>query len=73
MLDKTIKNEYLQWLRSKGKSEQGLTNVFVNNNGNVTTEKRMAEIVHNTPEDWKEFCKETGREYEGEICLLAIY
>jgi hypothetical protein len=68
-----IMNEYLQWLKDTGKAKYELTNIYVNNNGEFKTIKKMAWVVKNTPEDWKEFCKETNKEYEGEIKLLACY
>jgi len=33
----------------------------------------MALSINITPNDWKEFCDITGRDYGGEINLLAIY
>ena len=76
MLDKDqekVQNEYFQWLKDTGKAKYELTDVFVNNNGETKKEKKMAWIVNNSPEYWREFCEVTGREYEGEVSLLAIY
>lgn len=67
------KNDYLQWLKDTRKAKYGLTDVFVNINGEIKVEKRMAWTMNTSPEDWKEFCNTTGRGYMGEINLLAIY
>lgn len=68
-----IKDEYIQWLKDTGRSKYELTDVFINDNGNVKIEKRMAWVAKTSPEDWKEFCKATSREYIGEMKLLSIY
>ena len=66
-------DDFLQWMKDKGKAKEGLTDVYIRNeNDEVTIEKRMAWVVKSTPEDWKEFCNDTGREYEQKM-LLAIY
>jgi len=72
MNNEEIRKEYFQWLKDKGKTEQKLVDVFVNDNGEIKKEKQMACVMKNTSKDWKEFCEDTGREYEGEIKLLAI-
>jgi len=73
MNNEEIRKEYFQWLKDKGKTEQKLVDVFVNDNGEIKKEKQMTCVTKNLPEDWKEICENTGREYKGEIKLLAIY
>ena len=72
MNNEEIRKEYLQWLKDKDKTKQELVDVFVDVNGEIKTEKKMICIMKNSPEDWREFCEDTGREYKGEIKLLAI-
>ena len=72
MNNEEIRKEYFQWLKEKGKTKQELVSVFVNVDGEIKTEKQMACVIRNTPEDWKEFCEDTDREYEGEIKILAM-
>jgi len=73
MYNENLINEYIQWLKDTGRMKHELADVIVNDDANIKTEKKMAWIAHNTPNDWKEFCKATGRGYAGEIQLLAIY
>lgn len=73
MYNENLINEYMQWLKDTGRMKYELIDVIVNDNDNIKTEKKMVWVAHNTPNDWKEFCKATGREYVGEIQLLAIY
>lgn len=68
-----IREEFLQWQKDTGRSEYILTDIFVNDNNEMKTEKKMAWVVKTSPEDWIEFCKDTGRECKGTINLLAIY
>lgn len=70
--EELVQKEFIQWLKDKGKPITGLTDVFVNENGNIKTEKRMATTIHISPDDYKDFCKETGKDYEA-IKLIAIY
>jgi len=65
--------EFIQWLKDTIIPECKLIDVFVNNNGEIKIEKKIALSFHTTPNDWKEFCDVTGRDYRGEINLLAIY
>lgn len=65
--------DFKQWLKDTGRLRYELTDVFINNDGEIKTEKKMAWVMKTSPEDLKEFCKVTDREYEGEINLLAIY
>lgn len=67
------KEEYIQWQKDTGRMKYELVNIFVNDNDEIKTEKKMAWVIKNTPEDWKEFCEETGKEYKGFVNLLAIY
>lgn len=72
-LDKSnLEKNFRQWMIGKGKAKQELTDVFINNNGNIHTEKRMAWIIDVTPNDYKEFCDESNIDYE-EMILLAMY
>ena len=73
MITEKDSEDYKQWLKDTGRLKYELTDVFVNNDGEITTEKRMAWTMKTSPEDWKEFCETTNREYEGEVNLLAIY
>lgn len=73
MLDDKIVNEFLQWQKDTGRMNCELTDVIVNDGGNIKIEKKMAWVCHITPNDWKEFCHATNREYEGIIQVLAIY
>jgi hypothetical protein len=59
-----MNNEFLQWLKDKGKMKNELTDVFVNDNGTIKAEKRMGEIYNISPDVYKEFCEATNREYE---------
>lgn len=66
-------SEYFQWLKDTGKGKYELTDIFINDNGEIKTEKRMACIIKTTPEDWKQFCKITGRDYnDGWQMLVKI-
>jgi hypothetical protein len=67
------KEEFIQWLKDNGKMNYELTDVYVNNDGEIKLEKKMAWVAKTCSEDWRKFCKITGREYNGEINLLAIY
>jgi hypothetical protein len=67
------KEGYIQWLKDTGRMKYELTDIFINDNGEIKTEKKMAWVMKNTPGDWKKFCEETGKEYEGSVNLLAIY
>ena len=64
-------NEYIKWQKDNGKAKYQLTTVVINDNGEIKTEKIMAWVMNTSPDDWKEFCKDTGKEYEGEVKLLA--
>jgi hypothetical protein len=67
------KNDYIQWLKDTGRMIYKLTDIFINDNGVIKTEKKMAWVAKVSIEDWKEFCKATNREYIGEVNLLAMY
>lgn len=69
----TIQEEFLQWQKDNGNAKYGFTDIYVNDNGKIKKQKTLAWTVNTTPEDWKQFCEETGREYEGEMKLFAIY
>ena len=71
-MNNKLMEEYLQWQKDTGRFKQELTDVIVNDNGVIKTEKKMACVMKTTGNDWKEFCEDTGREYE-EYKLLAIY
>lgn len=62
-------NEFIQWKKDTELVKHELIDIFVNDNGQIKTEKKMAQIVKTTPEDWKEFCKVTGREYDGKMYI----
>ncbi len=66
-------DEFLQWQKDSGKAKYGLTDIYVNDNGKMSIEKRMAWIIKISPEDWKEFCNATNRECTGKIEFLAMY
>lgn len=69
---KDIRNKYLQWLRSKGRESVGLHNVVISTNGNVPlVEKRIATQIEIYADDWTQFCKETGVDYDA-IKIVAI-
>lgn len=57
------REDYVQWAKDTGRTKEGLTDVYVNDNGEMKIEKRMAWTIQCSPDDWKEFCKATGREY----------
>lgn len=63
-------NDFRQWMIDKGKAKRELTNIMVNDNGSIKTEQKMAWVIKSSPENWREFCKDTKREYTGEIKLL---
>ena len=63
-------DDFLQWMIEKGKAKRELTDIFINDNGEIKIEKKMAWVVKNTAEDWEDFCNDTGREYEF-VKLLA--
>lgn len=73
MYNEKDKDDFRQWMVNKGKAKRELTDVFINNNGEISTEKKMCWVMNTSPEDWEDFCKDTGREYKGKIDLLAIY
>lgn len=66
-----LEKNFRQWMIGKGKAKHELTDIFVNDNGNVHTEKKPAWIIDVTPNDYKEFCYENGIDYE-EMMLLAM-
>ena len=67
------KDDFIQWCKNTGKAEYKLTDIYVNNNGELELEKKMAWVFDIVPEDWKRFCKNTNREYIGEVNLLAMF
>ena len=67
-----LMEEYLQWRKDTGRFKHELTDVIINNNGEIKTEKKMACVIKTSPDDWREFCRYRGIEYE-EYKLLAIY
>jgi len=68
-----LMEEYLQWSKDTGRFKHELTDVIVNDNGVIKTEKKMTGVVKTSPDDWREFCRDKGREYKGEYKLLAMY
>ena len=66
------REDYFEWLKNKGKFKYELTDIFVEKNGVYRIEQKMAWCGTTSPEDYKAFCLETGREYEGEYKLLAF-
>jgi hypothetical protein len=68
--DKDVDN-FLQWQKDTGRMKYELTDIAINDNGNIKFEKQMVWVSHNTPDDWREFCKDTGRKYEGAYELIA--
>jgi hypothetical protein len=58
------REDYFEWLKDKGRMKRGLTEIFINKDGVLHTEMKMAWMCKTSPEDYKEFCKETGREYK---------
>lgn len=67
-----LEEKFRQWMIAKGKAKHELTDIFINDNGNITKEKKMAWVMNITADDYKEFCDENGVDYE-EVKLLAIY
>ena len=65
-------DEFTQWQKDTGRIKYEPTDIYVNENGKIKVEKKMAWVMDTSPKDWREFCKETGRDYEG-VRLLAIY
>ena len=72
MADQKDREDYFEWAKNKGKLKYQLADVFVNKDGVLQIEKKMAWCGTTSPEDYKAFCLETGREYEGEYKLLAF-
>jgi len=68
-----LMEEYLQWSKDTEKFKHELTDIIIDDNGKIKTEKKMTSVVKTSPEDWREFCKDRGLEYEGEMKLLAMY
>lgn len=64
MLNNKDVEDYKQWMISKGKARNELTNVYVIDNDEVKIEKKMACVVDVTEKNWKEFCNDTEREFE---------
>jgi len=73
MNNNKLMNEYLQWSKDTGRFKYKLTDVIVNDNGVIKIEKLMAWVMKTSPDDWREFCRDRGIEYEGEMKLLAMY
>jgi len=67
-----LMDEYLQWSKDTGRFKHELTDVIVNDNGVIKTEKKMAGVIKTSPDDWREFCRDRGIEYEGEMKLLIM-
>ena len=57
-------NDFTQWMIEQGKTKRELADVFINDNGEIKIEKKMAWVIESTAEDWEDFCNDTGREYE---------
>jgi len=72
-IEKEELDEFLQWKKDNGKFEYKLTDIYVNDNGEIKTEKKIAMIIKRTPNDWKEFCRVTGKKCISEATLLVIY
>ena len=51
--------KYIQWLKDTDRMKYELTDVFINDNGQIKTEKKMAWVARTTPNDWEEYCKVT--------------
>jgi len=68
-----VRDEYIQWLKDNRIPKQELRDVYINDNGEFKTEKKMVWEFKTSQDDWEEFCKETGKDYEGAVNLLAIY
>ena len=66
-----LHNEFAEWLKNKGKSSYGLQDIYINDNGKMKIEKRMATIIQIDFNDWFDFCKETGKSCES-IKLIAF-
>lgn len=58
-----IQDEYWQWQKDTGKAQYKLIDVVVYDNGEITIVEKMAWIVNTSPNDWKEFCQATGKEF----------
>lgn len=67
------KEDFIQWQKDTGRMKYELTDVFINDNGEIKIEKKMAWVSKTSPANWKEFCEATGREYKGFVNVLAIY
>jgi len=67
-----IQEEFLQWQKDNGKTKYGLVDVLVNNNSEIKEEQRMGWTITFLPDDWRDFCKATNKEYE-EVKLLFRY
>jgi len=64
MLIQEDREDYVQWLKDKGKMKYELTDVYINKDGVIHMEKKMAWVIKPEIEDYKEFCLETGREFK---------
>lgn len=67
-----IWNEYIQWMKDKGREKTGLTDIVVQDGEAIRIEKRMTRRIECKSDDWFEFCKETGKNI-GAMRLVAFY
>ena len=61
MITEQDRAEFLQWAKNTGRAEYKLTDIAKSKDGKYVFEKQMAWVINTTPDDWKEFCKDTGR------------
>lgn len=64
--------EYLEWAKANGKCNYELADVYIKDNGELKIEQKMCWVMKTSPDDYKQFCKETGREFE-EVKVLVYY
>lgn len=73
MFNQKEKDDLFQWGKDNGKLKYELAKVLVNNNGVFEYEDKMVWVMRTSPEDYRKFCEDTGRGYEGEVVLQVIY
>ncbi len=70
--DKSDIKAFYKWKKKSDDIKFDLMDVYKYNNGKIELIKGWAWVLHITPDDWKEFCEATDKEYENNNCLLFI-
>ena len=65
-----LNDEFYKWKKERGEATEGMTTIFVNNNGNLTSEERWCTCIASTPNDVEIFCKEKNIPVPSEMSFI---